>query len=58
MKKITLNKETLRKLDEKELEFAKGGVGVKPCLITVTVVPTDLVCQTRRACGGPTKAGC
>ena len=46
MKKITLNKETVRKLNDKDLDRANGGAG-RP--------ETLFACDTKRACGPDTK---
>ena len=66
MKKIALNKETVRKLTHNDLKGAVGGY-VEPCEYPITKVPTVVTCvvsvcnctdpcyNTRNECGGPTK---
>ena len=56
MKKITLNKETVRRLDATDLKRANGG-GENPCTNTVTIIivvtgncDTEVECITIRAC--------
>lgn len=65
MKKIALNKETVRKLTHNDLKGAIGGL-VVPCKATVTVENSVAICPTLtcgctdtcHACGqGPTRTG-
>jgi len=56
-RKLTLHKETLRRLDPTELGFAIGGAVPFPTIIVK--VPTDggsIFCSDRSVCGCPTNA--
>lgn len=55
MKKIALNKETVRRLNDNDLKEAIGGY-VEPCKATVTVEYSVIICPTGQQC--PTKGHC